>query len=166
MTALPNPYVILAALFLLLAAGVQGYRVGYRHAEAAAAADKAAALTRAIAQADAIAAQDAEVLGAHEQDNARIRTVFRTIREGVVRYVETHAAESGECLDADGLRLWADANAGRIAAQPAGKLDYSLRGSTPATLGARGGPAGQPRTGGGAVPRMPGTAESAGGVGQ
>lgn len=163
MRLLANPYVLLGLLLLVAAVGAAGYRAGYVRAADACAADKAASLTRAIAQANAIARQDAEVLGAHEQQRDRIRTVFQKIREGVTRYVHDHAGADVECLDPDGLRLWRDANAGTAAAaQP----DYTLPGPAAATLGARGGLAGQPRAGGGALSRVPGTAPGAGGVGE
>lgn len=165
MKLLANPYVLLGLLAAFLFVGAAGYKAGYRHAENAAAADKAAALTRAIAQADAVARQDAEVLGGHETQKERVRTVFRTIHDEVTRYVETHAA-AGDCLDADGLRIWRDANAGRIEAASAPQPDYSLRGSAAATLGTRPGPARQPRADGGAVPGMPGAPAGAGGVGE
>lgn len=168
MNPLANPCVMLGlllALLALLGAGAAGYKSGYTHAENAAAADKAAALTRAIAQADAVAQQDAEVLGGHETQNERIRTVFRTIHDEVTRYVETHAA-AGDCLNADGLRIWRDANAGRVEAATAPQPDYALRGPATATLGARPGPARQPRADGGAVPRLQGAPAGAGGVGE
>jgi len=163
---LTNPYVLLALLLSLLAGGVAVYKMGYRHAENACAAATAAALTRAIEQADAVAQQDAEVLVAHEHARERIRTVFQPIRERVTRYVETHAGAADECLDPDGLRIWRAANAGSAEAAAAPQPDYGLPGSSPTTLGTRGGLAGQPRTDGGAVPRVPGAAAGAGGVGE
>lgn len=165
MKLLANPYVLLGLLAAFLFVGAAGYKAGYKHAENAAAADKAAALTRAIAQADAVAQQDAEVLGGHEAQKERIRTIFRTIHDEVTRYVETHAA-AGDCLDADGLRIWRDANAGRIEAATAPQPDYTLRGPAAATLGARPGSARQPRADGGAVPRLQGAPAGAGGVGE
>jgi hypothetical protein len=165
-TLLLNPYAQLALLLAMLAVGAAGYRAGVTHAEDACAAGKLAAVSRAIEQANAVAEQDAEVLTGHEQQRERIRTVFQTIRERVSRYVENHAGDAGECLDADGLRIWREANAGRAEAASAPEPDYSLPGPAAATIGARGGLAGQPRAGGGVVLRLPGTAPGAGGVGE
>lgn len=159
-----NPYMLIGLLAFVAAVGAGGYSAGHRHATNACAADKAASLTRAIEQAEAVAAQDAEVLGAHEDKRERIRTVFQTIREEVTRYVQTHAGDAGECLDPDGMRLWLAANNASPATAP--RPDYTLPGPAAATIGTRGGLAGQPRAGGGAVSRMPGTAPSAGGVGE
>jgi hypothetical protein len=164
MRLLGNPYVLLTILLALLAAGVAVYQAGYRNASNAAAADKLAAVQRAIEQAEAVAAQDAEVLGAHEDKRERIRTVFQTIREEVTRYVQTHAGDAGECLDPDGMRLWLAAN--NASPATAARPDYTMPGPAAATLGTRGGLAGQPRAGGGAVSRVPGTAPGAGGVGE
>ncbi|MDP3425484.1 MAG: hypothetical protein Q8S32_17220 [Burkholderiaceae bacterium] len=166
MRLLLNPYLLLALLVFVVAVGALGYKAGYRHAENACAADKAAALTRAIEQAAAIARQDAEVLGAHEQQLERTRTVFQTIREEVTRYVANHAGAADQCLDSDGLRLWRAANAGSAEAAAPPQPDYSLPGPAAATLGTRGGPAGQPRAGGGAVSRLPGKAPGLVGVGE
>lgn len=162
MSLLPNPYVILALVLALLAAGAGGYRAGARHADNACAAGKIAAVSRAIEQANAIAEQDAAVLTAHEGEQSRIRTVFRTIHDEVTRYAEDHAG-AAECLDADGLRIWRSANAGAAAApQP----DYSLSAAAAATLGARPGSARQPRADGGAVSRLQGAPARAGGMGE
>lgn len=161
---LANPYVLLAILLALLAAGVALYQAGYRNAANAAAADKLAAVQRAIEQAEAVAKQDNEVLTAHESRKEGLRTAFQSIREGVTRYVENHAGTAVECLDSDGMRLWLAANDGVALAAP--QPDYSLPGPAAATLGTRGGPAGQPRAGGGAVSRLPGKAAGAGGVGK
>ena len=164
MRLLANPYVLLGLLAFVAAVGAVSYSAGQRHAANACAADKAASLTRAIEQANAIAMQDAEVLTAHEQEKSRIRPVFHPISEGVTRYVERHAGTADECLDPDGMRLWRAANNAGTATVP--RPDYTLPGPAAATLGARGGLAGQPRSGGGAVSRVPGTAPGAGGVGE
>lgn len=165
MKLLLNHYVLLALLVLVVAVGAAGYRTGYKHAEATAAADKVAALQRAIEQADAIAKQDAEVLTTHEDRRERIRTVFQTIREEVTRYAQDHAgAADTECLDSRGMRLWLAANAGQALAAP--EPDYRLPVPAAAAIGTRGGLAGQPRTGGGVVSLVPRTAPGAGGVGE
>lgn len=164
MRLLLNPYVLIGLLAFVAAVGAGGYSAGQRHAENACAADKSASLIRAIEQAEAVARQDAEVLTAHEQERERIRTAFQPIREGVTRYVERHAGTADECLDPDGMRLWLAANNASTATAP--RPDYTLPGPAAATLGTRGGLVGQPRAGGGAVSRMPGTAPGTGGVGE
>lgn len=166
MKLLLNPYVLLALLVFVVAVGAAGYRAGAVHASNACQAEKAEALTRAIEQANTIARQDAEVLGAHEQKRERIRAAFQPIREEVTRYVADHAGAADQCLDPDGLRIWRNANAGRVDPPPPAKPDYTLPGPAAATLGAGGGPAGQPRAGGGVLSLVPRTAPGAGGVGE
>lgn len=157
-------WIMLAAAAALFGSGVYS---GHRYASNACAADKVAAIARAIEQADAIAKQDAEVLDTHEQGRERVRTVFQTIREEVIRYVENHAGDAGECLSPDGLRLWRAANAGPAAAGAAGQPDYTLSGGpADATLGTRGAPAGQPYGSGGELSRVPGTAPGLVGLGE
>lgn len=165
MIGLANPWVLLGLLAWTLFVGGAAYQHGHETADNACAAAKAAALEAAIKRANATARKDNAALLAHETERERIRTVFQPIREEVIRYVETHAGAADECLDPDGLRLWRAANAGRIDAPAAAQPDYTLSGLAAATLGPGGRPAGQPRTDGGAVPRMPGAAEGAGGLG-
>lgn len=166
MKFLANPYVILALVLLLLGTAVAGYQSGARHARADCAADKLQAVQRAIDQAAAVARQDNAVLAAHEQARERIRTVFQPIRHEVIRYVQTHTgAADPVCLDADGVRIWRDANSGD-AAPASPRLDYTLPTAAAADFGPRLGSTGEPRRDGGAVPRMQGTPQGAGGLGR
>jgi len=119
-----RPWLLLALFGLLVVVGAAGYRQGHKaattqaQAEQAAhlrnaIAEQAAHLRNAIAEAEAIAAQDREIYAAGDARVARVDTVFRTIDREVVRYVHTHPLAT-DCLDADGLRLWAAANAGDV----------------------------------------------------
>lgn len=165
---LPMPYLILSIIALV--AGV--YLVGRHNGAAAKVQQQRAELLehtqRAIEQANELAEQDAQVFAATAVERERVRTVFQTIDREVIRYAQDHASDTGECLDADGLRLWHAANAGSAEAfAPAGKLDYTLSGRAAAAgLGQGDGPAGQPRRGGEAVPRLQAPAPRLGWVGE
>lgn len=165
MIGLTNPWVLLGLLVWTLFVGGASYHQGHKAAVNKCDAKKVEAMKSAIASANKTAEKDNKTLAAHEQARERIRTVFKPIREEVIRYVETHAADAGECLDPDGMRLWRSANAGDRQTPTAPKPDYTLPGSASAPLGTGGGPAGQPRADGGAVPRMPDATESAGRLG-
>lgn len=47
-------------------------------------------------------------------------TVYKTITEKVVEYVQANPSVAGCGLDADGLRLWNDANSGAVGTHPGG----------------------------------------------
>lgn len=156
--------VLQAALLSMLLGLLAGFGGGWNVAAWRADSEKLDAVARAIRQADSLAAQDREVLVAHETGAERIRTVYRSLKKEVIRYVALHH-DDPDCLDADGLRVWTLANAGPDA-PAAGQPDYALSAPGTARLGAAGRLAGQPRGDGGAVSRVPGAPPRAVGVGQ
>lgn len=147
MTAALRPWLLLALFGLLVATAAVGHRQGYKAATQAAQAEQAAHLRNAIAQAEAIAAQDRAIYAAGDARAARVQHVFEAIDREVIRYVQAHPL-AVECLDADGLRLWAAANAGDIEGAPGDGGDAGpLPGDAAATEGhnrtdAAGGPRG------------------------
>ena len=158
-------YLLIALLAALAGAGAYGYHAGGDAARAVAEREQHAALVRAIDQAEELARQDAEVLAAHEVAADHIRTVFQSIDREVIRYVETHAV-GPVCLGADGMRLWAAANAGDFPAgtsQPGGGLPSPATGTGDVP---RGGPAGEPRGGDAGVSRVPVATSRPGAVGE
>lgn len=64
-------------------------------------------------QADAGAAEGAAI-----QQQQEAKTEYRYITREVVRYVAANPSPDGCGLDADGLRIWRDASAGRRKAEP------------------------------------------------
>lgn len=157
------PWLLLIGLGLLAGSFTGGYMIGRTHALNACEADKAAALRRLIAEQERLAEQDHEILSTHEAQQTRIRTVFQTIRQEANNYALVHRDDS--CgLDADGLRIWRAANDGEAPA--ASQPDHGMSGAASATLWANTGPAIQPRRDGSALPRLPGAAPSAGGLGK
>lgn len=151
---LPNlstlAYAALAAIGIAAATGVMAYRSGYDAAVLKAQAEQAKHLRNAIRQADEIAAQDREIITAGDARVARVETVFRTLDREVIRYVKKHPLAT-DCLDADGLRLWASLNAGDADALAAGDgADPASLPGAPAAAdrGDRPGSAGGPRPAG------------------
>ncbi len=142
---------------LALSAGITWQVAGWR-----ADSQRVESVERAIAQAATLAEQDAEILRHADTRATATAARIRTINREVIRYVQTH--DPVDCLDADGLQLWANANAGAdtpAAATP----DYSLSALAAAHLGQVFGFAGESHRGGGAVSPMPGPAGSAGSLG-
>ena len=82
---------------------------------------------------------------------------FQRIEEEVLTYAEKHAGDVECGLDADGLRIWnaANANTEPKTASP-GEPDRGLPGTAHSDERQEERAAGQPRTGGEAVPQMPG----------
>lgn len=104
-----------------------------------------------------------EAVGAQrEVVREKIRVVYRTIREKVNVYVDTH--DDVACgLDADGLRLWNAANAGTAAPVP-GEPDYTLPDAAAGVVGQPGGLTAQPYRGDGVVRAVSRSISQAGGV--
>jgi len=166
-------------LFLALCAG-GGFFAGYRTAsnkfaaqqletERAAHVRYVEGVKRAIDQADALAAENAWFESSSVQRRARIERVFQTINREVIRYVQTDAGR-GLCFDAGGLRLYNAANRGQFPAPDQAASAASGPGGVP---GAAGGERrlsarnpGQPHLGSTGVPRLPGAAAGAGGMGE
>ena len=159
---LPAPYRILAIVLLALACIGFGYVQGVSRES-----DRRDALELKQARIDASAADKEstrrEAVGAaREVVREKIRVVYRTIKERVNVYIDTH--DDVDCgLDADGLRLWNAANAGD-AAPLSGEPDYRLPAAAAGVVGQLGGFAAQPHRGDGAGGTMPGSVEQAGGV--
>lgn len=155
---MPQLYLIAAAVVALVS-GLAGWTVAGWRCDAA----RLASVARAVDQAEALAAQDREVLTAGAAQAVRTETVFRTLDREVVRYVQTPAADR-PCLDADGLRLWAAANADdwSLAAAPP---RHSLSGFAGPSLRAGGRPVGQPRDDDAGLSHLPGSAQNLVGVG-
>lgn len=108
----------MALVAVLAASTATGFYYGHKAAVNAAKSEQLKAVERAIAQADEISAENAEIERDHVQVQTEIRTVYRTIKQEVIKYVETHP-DTAECgLDDDGLRLWNKANQGSISAPP------------------------------------------------
>ncbi len=157
MTAALRPWLLLALFALLVATAAVGHRQGYQAATQAAQAEQATHLRNAIAQAEAIAAQDRAIYAAGDARLARVGTVFRALDREVNRYVKKHPL-AVECLDADGLRLWAAANAGT---EPTAAGDSGDPGPLPGDAAAAQGhdrpdAAGGPRRAGEALSQAPG----------
>lgn len=152
-------YLVAAGLLVaLLTSAFAGWEVATWRADS----QRVQSVERAIAQAAELAEQDAEVLRHAEVRVAATETRFRTINREVIRYVQTH--DPVDCLDADGLRLWQDANTGADA-PAAASPDYTLRALVDAHIRKVFGFAEQPRGGGAAVSPVPGPAGSAGRLG-
>lgn len=164
MMPLPLPWSVAGAAVLAPALFVAGYLLGQDDARTDCRAERGERLTRAIAQAEALARQDAEVLTAHETARTRVRATYIHLTREAHRYALDHR-DSPCGLDADGLRLWAAANAGDAEPLAAAAPDYRLRDTAGPGLGPAGGPADQSRRGDGAPARVPGAAPGAGGVG-
>lgn len=126
-------------------------------------AQRVSAVERAIEQAQAIATQDAELLTNHETRATATETRFRTIHREVIRYVQNHP-QPVDCLDADGLRIWSDANTG-ASAPAAAAPDDSVSALAAAHIRSVLGFADKPRRDGADVPPMPGPAGGASGLG-
>lgn len=115
---IPSSYTWAAVGLIAAAIAAGSFWQGYRMASNAAKSEQLKAVERAIAQADEISAENAEIERNHVQVQTEIRTVYRTIKQEVIKYVETHP-DTAECgLDDDGLRLWNKANQGSISAPP------------------------------------------------
>ena len=162
MRVIPLPYRVLAVLLLVLACIGFGYVQGVAR-ESDRRDAQALQQTRAgVAAADKESTRREAVGAQREVTREKIRVVYRTIKEKVNVYVDTHSGV--DCgLDADGLRLWNAANAGAAAPLP-GEPDYTLHGAAARQIGQLGGLAGQPHRGDGAGGAVPGSAEQAGGV--
>jgi len=162
MRVIPLPYRVLALLLLALACIGFGYVQGVTRESDRRDAQELHSIRAGVAAADKESTRREAVGAAREVVREKIRVVYRTIKEKVNVYIDTHA--NVDCgLDADGLRLWNAANAGAAAPVP-GEPDYSLPGAAARQVGQLGGLAGQPHRGDGAGGAMPGPAEQAGGV--
>lgn len=126
------PY--LALLAAICGAGLYIDNLGYEHGAAAVQAkwdadkiERDAASIQALADAkaadetnmrDALAAQ-----ARADAANAHVQIVYRTLTNTVKTYVADHPDTRTCGLDADGLRLWNDANAGTAGADGGGQAD-------------------------------------------
>lgn len=121
MVAIPSGLAVRILVYLLVAGSLlgAGYRWGGNAADARHKADLADHLLRAQEQARAIALQDAEFTQKGEALRERIRTVYRTIEQEVVKNVEADCAKCG--LTPDGLGLFNDALTGAASRTDPGK---------------------------------------------
>lgn len=117
---------------------------------------------RAEAQQTAIELHNAVAITARTEDAkavtraARTEAVFNGITRGALTYAQYHLPADDLChLDADGLRLWRDANAGADAA-PAADGDGAVPAAAATPERHADGSAEQPHRGGEAVPPVPG----------
>jgi hypothetical protein len=110
----------------------------------------------------AVAGQQAETKAVAVQ--ATTRANFARLETEVQVHEETHPTAADCSLDADGLRIWRDANADSQtapASEPAGPVPGD---ATAAGKPAPSGPAAQPRPVGGDLPPVPGESQRPGGV--
>ena len=163
MSLIPLPYRILGGLLLLMAVFGGGYWAGSRNADNACVAGQA---KQAKADVVAVAKEDTrrEVIAtAREVTHEQIRIVYRTIKEKADEYVKSNPQLNACGLDADGLRLWNNANSA-TAQSLSGQPDYTLHSTATSQVGQPGGLAGQSPGRDGAVQPVPGQAGQAGGV--
>ncbi|MEW5904800.1 MAG: hypothetical protein AB1722_10720, partial [Pseudomonadota bacterium] len=159
MSQLLNPGFWLVALLLALGLFGAGYAAGSKHASSECIASQAQAQQDAQAQIDETNTRREEVANERETSREQIRIVYRTIKEKA--HETSVAADCG--LDADGLRLWNAANAGK-ATPMRGQPDGRVPGTATGAIGEAAGSAGQPHRGDGAVQPVPRPAEKTGGV--
>jgi hypothetical protein len=108
---------LLAFVLCLGALWWTGYRVG-GESQRADDAELAVKQTAAEVKARVFEQKRREQVGiAAEQANAQVQTQIETrtrvLRQEVIRYVQTQPGIASCSLDADGMRIWRDANAGR-----------------------------------------------------
>jgi hypothetical protein len=149
------PALLAGVLAAALAAGAGAWQVRGWQCDAA----RTRSVENAIAQAAALAAQDAalhaDIDTASAVRSAAVETRYQIINRELIRYV-AHPRDPIECLDADGLRLWRDANRAADAETEAGSHpDPPLSAVAAAGLGAGDGPAEQPHRNGAAVSAVP-----------
>jgi hypothetical protein len=123
-----NPWVILIVLVILGITHAGAFLKGRGYEETKQKAAQVDAVNKAIGEHNANAQVD--MLAAYEagQAQSRARVVTRTVQQQVDRLVETTVYR--DCrLDDNGLRLWNQANAGRIEAPAPGKPDSALSGA-------------------------------------
>lgn len=158
--------VLLGALTLL---GI-GYHQGHENGKNGCLADQASALEAAIkqAQTDAIAQTQAELQVSREFETARekVRTVYIKVKEKANENIDRNCSY-GDCgLDADGLRLYNARPTASIPIPPAtGLIILPVSGSAGRSGRSAGDPVAQQPGEIGALLRMPGAAQSAGGMG-
>lgn len=157
---IPPPVVAAVVAIGLALAAASGWTVRGWKCDA----ERLEAVARAIEQAAEQSRQDGEILTHHETRVAATQTRFRTLTREVIRYVQARP-DPVDCLDADGLRLWAAANAGDDATTAAAP-DYAVSTPVGASLGASHGFTLQPRGDGGALSPVPGSASWSIGLGQ
>lgn len=102
-------------LFALIAVAIGGYAFGVHTEHNANEAQKKEDLQTAIELHRAKTIAGGTVERETVQRAAKTETTFNAIQQGVVTYAQNHAGDTDCRLDDDGLRLWADANAGAIA---------------------------------------------------
>lgn len=159
---IPAPYRILALVLLALACIGFGYVQGISREADRRDAQELQQTRAGIVAADKESARREAVGAQREVVREKIRVVYRTIRERVNVYVDTH--DDVACgLDADGLRLWNAANSGEAAPLP-GEPDYTLPAAAAGVVGQPGGLAAQPYRGDGVIRAVSRSIGQAGGV--
>ncbi len=172
MSPLFSPYPWLVVLVLLGASTLFGigYQHGHENGRNGCLADQASALEAAVkqAQAEAIAQTRAELQVSREFETAReqVRTVYIKVKEKANENIDRNSGYGDCSLDADGLRLYNARPAASVPIPPAtGRIDLPVSGSAGRSGRSAGDPLQEQPGAVGAVLRMPGAAQSAGGMG-
>jgi uncharacterized protein YneF (UPF0154 family) len=156
----------LEILLLVLLAYVAVFFVGYFHGKSVEREDtqvrQAKADKQAVKAAVVTAQKDATVSTGQEQSRETIRTVYRTITKEVEKNVAANPDYLRCGLDADGLRLWNDANAGNPLDGP-GQRDAGLPGLAAGGRWKLGVTIPQPQGSGAKLPGLPGAEPGQGG---
>lgn len=139
-----NPWLILGVVLAVLAAAGAGYGKGRVDGTAACEQRIAEMVKDSQERKDKEAVKANTASGGLEKDNAKTRTVYKTITQTVDKIVERPVYRN-VCLDDDGLRSANAALAGALT--PAGEPDSTLPKPDPA--GGRRGGDGAAQTGGG-----------------
>lgn len=145
-------------LILLITAGALffgGYFLGKSDEREETQVRQAKADKQAVKQATVTAQQDTAVSATQEQTRERIRTVYKIITKEVEKNVAKNPDYLRCGLDADGLRLWNDANAGNTL-DSAAQRDAGLPGLAAGGRWKPGHPVQESPGNGGAVPGVPG----------
>lgn len=103
---------LLFDLLMIVAMGVTGYFWGVHNARTACEAAKVVPLVQSIEQHNEKVAVGQVVERQAARQAAKTESFFTGVERGVLTHAQTHPV-AGDCsLDADGLRLWRDANRG------------------------------------------------------
>lgn len=94
-------YFIVCAVFIAALIGV--YQAGVESGQDAAELQARRDMEQLAKTHRAIVAEQVRIAKASAAQQERIRVVYRTIRQDVVRYVETHSAV--ECVDSQGVEI-------------------------------------------------------------
>ena len=172
MSPLFSPYPWLVVLVLLGAFTLLsiGYQHGHENGKNGCLADQASALEAAIkqAQTEAIAQTRAELQVSREFETAReqVRTVYIKVKEKANENIDRNSSYSDCGLDADGLRLYNARPTASVPIPPAtGLIDLPVSGSAGRSGRSAGDPLQEQPGAVGALLRMSGAAQGAGGMG-